>query len=90
MSFILRAGLVIGALSYLAATRGSPSEPAQGVLPRPEAAAAVVAQAWDALPGPARDAAMREGLAILARGASAAPSRDTLAEVDRHPSWRGP
>ncbi len=91
MSFILRAGLVIGALSYLAATRGGPSGGAQIALPRPEAAAAAAAQVWDALPAAARDAALREGGSLIARHAGApTPSGDTLAVIDRRPAWRGP
>lgn len=93
MSFILRAGLVIGALSYLAATRGgSSTTPPALSLRSPETATAALGRAWEALPGSTRDAALREGAALVVRhaGGAAPSSRDTLAEIDRRPSWRGP
>lgn len=118
MSFVLRAALVIGALSYLASTRGgdgalpSAREVAAGLpslvrtldggvtVPHeapPRGPSALdktlpllekgIPAAWNALSPQARERIAREGLAVLA--AAPPPSRDTLAETDRLPHWRG-
>ncbi|NEU11838.1 hypothetical protein G3T14_06800 [Methylobacterium sp. BTF04] len=95
MFFILRAGLVIGALSYLAINRDSPGPPgsllASVVIPRPEAALPSLAAAWDTLPAATRERLMRDGAAEIGRRVAGAlvTSRDTLAEADRQPVWRG-
>ncbi|KQP31181.1 hypothetical protein ASF49_11455 [Methylobacterium sp. Leaf104] len=88
MSFLIRAGLVIGALSWLALQRQGES------LPAGPAAAGAAAAAWDALPAEMRDAALREGAAEIGRRAgqtlaASAISRDTLSESDRKVPWRG-
>jgi hypothetical protein len=92
MSFLIRAGLVIGVLSWLALQRQG--EPA----PTPPAVADAAAEAWEALPAPMRDAALREGAAEIGRRAGQAlaalpsgrpASRDTLLDSDRKVPWRG-
>jgi hypothetical protein len=99
MTFLLRAALVICALSYLALMRGGADPAAEarklaGALP---VAPAALPAALDAVPPETRDRAAR---AVLARGLmaelsrrAAAPdepaSRDTLEEADRQPAWRG-
>ncbi|MGU3359914.1 hypothetical protein ACLBWX_06215 [Methylobacterium sp. M6A4_1b] len=88
MSFLIRAGLVIGALSWLALQRQG-----ETLTPGPAGAGAAAA-AWDALPAAMRDAALREGAAEIGRraGQAVAPvsvSRDTLTESDRKVPWRG-
>ncbi|KQO71100.1 MULTISPECIES: hypothetical protein [unclassified Methylobacterium] len=85
MSFLIRAGLVIGVLSWLALQRQGERAPA------PPAVADAAAAAWDALPAPLRDAALREGAAEIGRRAfTASPvSRDTLSDSDRKVPWRG-
>ena len=99
MSFLLRAALVIGALSYCAMLR-SGTEPR---LPHaPDVAAALPAAGalpslWEALPPAERERLVRAGAASLLPASQAqpettaalAPSRDTLAEADRRPAWRG-
>ncbi|MDR7037701.1 MULTISPECIES: hypothetical protein [Methylobacterium] len=92
MSFLLRAALVIGTLSYFALRKdGSPP-----ALPAPPTLAGSVPAlsealpaAFNALPPEARERIAREGLAELTRRLSVPPSHDTLAEADRRPSWRG-
>lgn len=97
MSFLLRATLVIGTLSYLAATRGGPADGARepGL---PEAAvsgirdglAGALPAVWNAVPKETREGIARDALAELSRRATAVPaSRDTLAEMDRRSPWRG-
>ena len=101
MTFLLRAALVIGALSYCALLRngadpaadtrrfaGSAVTNAQAALPA----------ALDAVPAETRERAVR---AVLARGLMAELSRraaadadepashDTLEASDRQPAWRG-
>lgn len=87
MSFVFRAALVIGALSWLAARRDQPEGD------RPTSAVASLPALWEALPPEIRDRALREGTAEAGRrivGSLSLPvSRDTLAEADRRPAWRG-
>ena len=92
MSFLIRAGLVIGVLSWLALQRQGERAPA------PPAVAEAAAAARDALPAPVRDAALREGAAEIGRRAgqtlaalpaSRPASRDTLSDSDRKVPWRG-
>jgi hypothetical protein len=98
MTFLLRAALVIGALSYLALARGGADPAAEarklaGQLPGvQEPAAAVLA----AIPPETRDRVVRDVLArglmteLSRRAGEAEPaSRDTLEEADRRPAWRG-
>lgn len=102
MTFLLRAALVIGALSYLALMRGG-ADPAAEVrrlaeqVPAPQAALPAVLAAippetrerqGDKL---LRDVLARGLMAELSRRAGEAEpaSRDTLDEVDRRPAWRG-
>jgi hypothetical protein len=89
MSFLLRACLAIGVLSYLAAHRDDPALAARLSAPSVENTASL---AWDALPREAREAALSRGTDALVRqvaGSVAGASRDTLAETDRRPAWRG-
>ena len=102
MTFLLRAALVIGALSYCALQRTG-ADPAADTRKLTGAAAAndrnAVPAALDAIPAETRDRAVR---AVLARGLMAELSRragvdepepasnDTLEASDRQPAWRGP
>ena len=91
MSFLLRAALVIGTLSYFALREGGqapPPLPASVPGAMPDLARALPA-AWNAVPPEARERVAREGLAELSRRLSVPPSQDTLAEADRRPAWRG-
>lgn len=103
MSFLLRAMLVIGVLSYFALRRGDPDAlppalPSGGaVLAAVAGAAPAAIQAGAAaLPPEARERVAREALAGLIRRAGQpvpeipdAASRDTLSATDRAPPWRG-
>ncbi|WP_232631938.1 hypothetical protein [Methylobacterium sp. Leaf118] len=92
MSFLLRAALVIGVLSYFAATR-------QGTAPDTLDTARLrstvtmtgsLPSLAAALPPEARADALRMGAEALAhRLADPPPSADTLAPSDRLPAWRG-
>lgn len=86
MSFIIRAALVIGALSYLAIGREQP-----GIAPARTIAVPTLADAWEALPAAARERVVQDGTAEIGRriAGAAMASRDTLAEADRQPAWRG-
>ena len=100
MTVLLRAALVIGALSYLAVIRngadpGAEARKLAGVLPGP---GSVLPAALNAIPPEARERAVRDVLArgLMAElsrragaGADESVSRDTLDEADRKPSWRG-
>lgn len=86
MSFIIRATLVIGTLSYLAVNRDPPTgATVRGI------AVPTVDGLWNALPGATREQLLQDGTAEIARRITepAPPSRDTLAEADRQPAWRG-
>ncbi|MBD8909020.1 hypothetical protein [Methylorubrum zatmanii] len=105
MSFLLRAALVIGALSYLALLRRDGEAP---VAPHTVAATGLaVGETVDrlttggigalvsALPPETRETVSRAGAEVLVRhlagpGAAPRPSADTLSAGDRQPSWRGP
>lgn len=88
MSFLLRATLVIAALSYCAANRDAPDHGLQ-----PPVSVALLPSLWEALPPEIRERALREGTAQAGRHLASAlalpTSRDTLAEADRKPAWRG-
>lgn len=98
MTFLLRAALVIGALSYLALMRGGADPAAEarklaGSLPSP---GSVLPAVLNAIPPETRERAVRDVLARgmiaeLSRraGADEPSSRDTLDEADRRPAWRG-
>ncbi len=94
LSFLLRASLVIGTLSYLAAQGGgSAPHPPGEVAPRLSAA---LADPVAAIPQGTRERVAREALTELVRRAGqtvpavAGPaSRDTLLASDRAPPWRG-
>ncbi|WP_019903043.1 hypothetical protein [Methylobacterium sp. 77] len=89
MSFLIRASLVIGALSYLAAQRDDPASMARLQAPSMQQA---VSAAWGTLPLETREKAASEGVDTLVRqvtGSVAVASRDTLAETDRRPAWHG-
>lgn len=94
MSFLFRAALVIGALSWMALQRQGAATPnLVPSLDRPALAQATLA-AWETLPDAAREALLREGGAEIARRAgglvaTAPVSRDTLMESDRKLPWRG-
>ena len=83
MSFVIRAGLTIAILSYFAATRDR-----SGPLPRPDASVtpATLAAAWSGLPPELRDRVARDAVALASEPST---SRDTRAEGDRRPAWRG-
>ena len=99
LSFLLRAGLVVGALSYLALGRDRPdrqglAEVVSGAVT--DAAGAALAHTAAALPPEAQSRVAREALAGLVRRAGQTvpevqdpPSRDTLLAADRAPAWRG-
>lgn len=89
MSFLLRAALVIGILSWLALQRQGPALPDR-VQGRVDVAAAAL-DLWEALPEEARADVLHEGGAeVIQRFAGSAPSsRDTLSDSDRKPPWRG-
>lgn len=91
MSFLLRAALVIGALSYFAAIREQPRGPSVESHRGVGVPSATLSGAWDALPVEAPTQAASESPAERARQAAQAQlrSRDTLAEADRRPAWRG-
>lgn len=90
MSFILRATLVIGALTYFAAQRLGQPVDAAGLVAGLEAGHTDAAVAWTAVPAEARERIAREGAASLGlRLATLPPSRDTLADSDRRPAWHG-
>ncbi|AWN44449.1 hypothetical protein [Methylobacterium durans] len=92
MSFLLRAALVIGTLSYFALRKdgAAPVPPAAAPLAGSvPALAEALPAAFQALPAEARERIAREGLAELSRRLSVPPSQDTLAEADRRPAWRG-
>ena len=88
MSYLLRATLVIGALSYCAANRDAPD-----LALRPPVSVASLPAIWEALPPEIRERVIREGTAQaghhLASALALPASRDTLAEADRKPGWRG-
>lgn len=101
MTFLLRAALVIGALSYLAMLRNGadPSAETRKLTGSAVAGAkATLPAALEAVPPETRDRAVR---AALARGLMAELSRragvddsepasnDTLEASDRQPAWRG-
>lgn len=85
MSFIIRAALAIGVLSYLAAHRIDPALTERTSLPTVERLASA---ALGSLPLEARDRVLGEGAGVLAHR-MAGVSHDTLAEADRRPAWRG-
>lgn len=104
MSFLLRAALVIGALSYLAVLRQDGRAPDRAQ-PLPAGGIALEAMEHlttggigalvDHLPPEARTRMTRAGTEALARhlsgqGPTPRPSADTLSESDRRPNWRGP
>ncbi|WP_342151736.1 hypothetical protein [Methylorubrum sp. SB2] len=93
MTFLLRAALVIGVLSYLAAAR-------QGAGPGPVDTAALrstvemttgsLAGLAASLPPETRTEALRLGGEAVARRLNGQPaSADTLSASDRAPAWRG-
>lgn len=89
MSFLIRACLAIGVLSYLAAHRDDPDIAARMTSPSLEKSVSV---AWGALPADTREKALSQatdGLVRQVAGSLAGSSRDTLAETDRRPAWRG-
>ncbi len=97
MLFLLRVVLVVGALSYLALVRNGadPGAEAQRLV---RAAPAAAPAALAAVPAETRERLVKD---VLARGLMAElsrragepepppPSRDTLMDTDRDPSWRG-
>lgn len=88
MSFLLRATLIIGALSYCAASRDG-TDPGS----RSQSPVVSLPALLDALPPEVHERALREGTAQVGRHLMGSlhlpPSRDTLAETDRKPAWRG-
>lgn len=90
MSFLVRAALVIGALSYFASTR---DQPGASLRPTDGGPMAALPAIWDALPSDIRARAISEATSQAGRqiaDMSMLPaSGDTLAESDRKPGWRG-
>lgn len=85
MSFLFRALLVVGALTYLAQRQqGRP-------MPSPEVpTVSGLTAAWNTLPAETREPILRAGTAELTRRlTSAEASRDTLGASDLRPAWRG-
>lgn len=91
MSFIIRAALVIGTLSYLALTRDQLDGGSAHVITAPQGAGPAIVGLWTSLPEASRKQVLRDGAAELVRRVAepVPPSRDTLAEADRQPAWRG-
>ena len=93
MTFLLRAALVIGALSYCALLRSG----ADPTVETRKLAGSTATAAIEAVPPEARERAVR---AVLAKGLMAELSRragidepasnDTLEAADRQPAWHGP
>lgn len=104
MSFLLRAALVIGVLSYLAILRQDGRAPDRAAaLPAGGLALETmdrlttggIGALVEALPPETRESMTRAGTAALARHlagqtSTPRPSADTLSASDRKPSWRGP
>ena len=96
MAVILRALLVVGAMTYFALPKPG-SDPGTATRPRMPVASAVattqtsaLTAAWNSLPTGTQDQIAREGAAEVARRFTAAkPSQDTLGSSDRKPAWRG-
>ena len=90
MFFLLRAVLVIGALTYFAPSRSGRAPSVGGLAAQIEPPGVDLAKAWNAIPPAARETIAREGAAELARRIAALqPSQDTLAASDRVPPWKG-
>lgn len=90
MSFLLRAALIIGVLSFLAMQREGAGPRLEQLATLPDHAAATLPAAWKALPPEARQRVVKEGTSEIARRVVAMPrSQDTLGETDRRPEWRG-
>ena len=93
MTFLLRAALVIGVLSYLAAARQG-AAPAgvdtAGLRSTVEMTTGSLATLAASLPPEARTEALRLGGEAVARRLTGQPaSADTLSASDRVPAWRG-
>lgn len=90
MSFILRAALVIGALSYFALQRDGRVPQAGDLKVIAERQAAQITTLAGTLPTEMRVAATQAVTAeVLKRLSTDTASRDTLLAVDRRPDWRG-
>lgn len=93
MTFLLRAALVIGVLSYLAAARqgAAPGRlDTAGLRSTVEMTTGSLATLAASLPPEARTDVLRAGGDALARRLTAAPpSADTLSANDRQMPWRG-
>lgn len=90
MSFLLRVGLVVGALSFLAVEKQGETARLDPLASLPDRAAKALPSAWNALPPEARQRVAKEASAEIARRLAATPrSEDTLGETDRRPEWRG-
>ncbi len=97
MTFLLRAALVIGVLSYLAAARqgagpsGSDTAALRSTVEMTTGGLAGLAVTLPAsLPPEARTEALRLGGEAMVRRLAGPPaSADTLSASDRTPAWRG-
>ena len=90
MSFLFRAALVIGLLSFFAMQRqgATPNAPALATLS--DRAVSTLPAAVSALPAETRQRIAKEATSEIARRLVAMPrSEDTLGETDRRPEWRG-
>ncbi|GEP01366.1 hypothetical protein [Methylobacterium haplocladii] len=90
MSFILRAALAIGALSYFALQRDGSVPPTGELTAMAERQSVQITALAGALPTEMRAAATQAVTAELVKRLSTdTASRDTLMAVDRRPDWRG-
>lgn len=90
MSFILRAALVIGTLSYFALQRDGSVPSLRELSTTADRHRAEIAVLANAVPTEMRAAAAQAVTVEVLRKLSAdMPSRDTLLAVDRRPDWRG-
>lgn len=92
MAVILRAFLVVGAMTYFALPKPG-SDRGNAARPRMPVASAVattqttaLTAAWNSLPTDTQDQIAAE---VARRFTAAKPSQDTLGSSDRKPAWRG-
>jgi uncharacterized protein YeaO (DUF488 family) len=90
MSFLLRAALVIGGLSYCAMQREGAVSPTGELRAVAERQAAQLTAFAGSLPAEMRDAAAQAATAeLMKRLSTQTASHDTLVAADRRPAWRG-
>ncbi|MCE4226879.1 hypothetical protein HCU64_24365 [Methylobacterium sp. C25] len=90
MSFLFRAALVIGGLSYFAMQRDGNAPPVADLKAAAERQGEQLTALAGALPEGMRDVAAQAATAeLMKRLSTQTASRDTLLAVDRRPEWRG-